>query len=182
MKRSVDQAAPEKVEKVLTDEGEHGGEDEEHSVAVQGECGGEINGYAGPDEEVVHRGPVEGFQAQLGKHSRLLCCTRWCENVPRRFRRPHLYAHHHQQRRLRQQSEGLVVGDVFAVVSHRVAHGGPRDKVDHQGGVAALNQAEQEVFLIEVHVPLARDVELRVLAAPAVVYILQKHKEVKMSF
>lgn len=62
---SKDQASPEKAEKILTDEGEHGGEDEEHAVAVQGECGGKINGHAAPHEEVVHCGPVPGFQDQL---------------------------------------------------------------------------------------------------------------------
>lgn len=50
---------------VLTDEGEGGGEDEKHSVAVHGERDGEVSGQAAPYEELVHCRPVMGVQAQL---------------------------------------------------------------------------------------------------------------------
>jgi len=84
----------------------------------------------------------------------------------------HLYVHHDQQTGLRQQSEGLVVGDVLAVVSHRVVHGGPRDEEEDEGAVAAVHQAAHKGLLAEVQVQLARGVELWVLETPAVVHIL----------
>lgn len=51
---------------VLTDEGEGGGEDEEHAVAVHGEGDGEVHGQTAPHEELVDCGPVVGVQTQLG--------------------------------------------------------------------------------------------------------------------
>lgn len=87
---------------------------------------------------------------------------------------PHLYVHHNQQTGLRQQSEGLIVGDVFAVVSDRVVHGGPRDEEEDEGAVAAVHHAAYKGFLTEVQVQLARSVELRILETPAVIYVLQE--------
>lgn len=87
---------------------------------------------------------------------------------------PHLYVHHDQQTRLRQQGEGLIVGDVLAVVPHRVVDGGPRDEEEDERAVAAVHHAAHEGLLAEVEVELARRVELRILEAPAVVHVLQK--------
>lgn len=50
---------------VLTNEGEDGGEDEKHPVTKHGECDGEVSSQASPNEELVHRCPVMGFQTQL---------------------------------------------------------------------------------------------------------------------
>lgn len=99
----------------------------------------------------------------------------WCVAPGDRKCSPHLHAHHDQQAGLRQQSEGLIVGDVFAVVSHCVVHGGPRDEEEDEGAVAAVQHAAHKHLLTEVQVELARSVELRVLGAPAVVHILHKH-------
>ena len=88
---------------------------------------------------------------------------------------PHLCVHHHQQGRLCQQSEGLVVGDVFAVVPDGVVHGRPRDEEEDEGAVGAVQQAAHEGLLTEVEVELTRRVELRILETPAVVHVLQKH-------
>lgn len=52
----------------LTDEGEVGGEDEEHLVAVQGEREAEVSKHTGQHEELVHGRPVVGFQTHLGHH------------------------------------------------------------------------------------------------------------------
>lgn len=51
---------------VPTEEGEVGGEDEEHPVAAHGEGEGEVRRQAAPGEEVVDRRPVMGVQEQLG--------------------------------------------------------------------------------------------------------------------
>lgn len=88
--------------------------------------------------------------------------------------RPHLDADDHQQTRLQQNGEGLIVGDVFAVVPDRVLHGGPRDEEEEEGAVGAVDQAAQEGFLVEVHVLLTGSVKLRILEAPAVAHILQR--------
>lgn len=50
---------------LLTDEGEGGGEDEKHAVAVHGECDGKVSGQAAPNEKLVHCRPVMGVQTQL---------------------------------------------------------------------------------------------------------------------
>lgn len=49
----------------LTEEGEDGGEDEEHPVAAHGEGEGEVSGQTAPGEEVVDSRPVVGVQKQL---------------------------------------------------------------------------------------------------------------------
>lgn len=49
----------------LTEEGEVGGEDEEHSVAAHGEGEREVSRQTAPGEEVVDRRPVMGVQEQL---------------------------------------------------------------------------------------------------------------------
>lgn len=45
---------------VLTNEGEGGGEDEVHLIAVDGECDGEVGDHAGANEELIHSCPVVG--------------------------------------------------------------------------------------------------------------------------
>lgn len=50
---------------LLTDEGERGGEDEEHAIAVHGKCDGKIGRQAAPHKELVHCCPVMGVQTQL---------------------------------------------------------------------------------------------------------------------
>lgn len=47
---------------VLTDEGERGGEDEKHAVAVHGERDGKVSRQAAPNEKLVHCCPVIGVQ------------------------------------------------------------------------------------------------------------------------
>lgn len=49
----------------LTDEGEPGGEDEVHAVAVHGEDDGEVHRQTAPQEKLVHRCPIGRVQAQL---------------------------------------------------------------------------------------------------------------------
>lgn len=86
----------------------------------------------------------------------------------------YLYANDNKQTRLRQQGEGLVVCDVFSVVSNRVVHGRPGDEEEDEGAVAAVQHAAQEGLLTEVQVELTRGVKLRVLETPAVVHVLQE--------
>lgn len=50
---------------LLTDEGERGGEDEKHAVAVHGHCDGKVSGQAAPHKKLVHCGPVVCVQTQL---------------------------------------------------------------------------------------------------------------------
>lgn len=88
----------------------------------------------------------------------------------------HLDGDHHHQARLHQDGEGLVVGDVLAVVPDGVLHGRPGDEEEDEGAVGAVQQAAQEGRLAEVHVQLARSVELRVLEAPAVVDVLRTQR------
>lgn len=52
---------------VLTDEGERGGEDEEHAIAVHGECDSKVGGQTAPHKKLVHCCPVMGVEAQLEK-------------------------------------------------------------------------------------------------------------------
>lgn len=89
---------------------------------------------------------------------------------------PHLYVHHNQQTGLCQQSKGLIVGDVFAVISDRVVHGGPWDEEEDEGAVAAVHHTAHKGFFTEVQVQLAWRVELRILETPAVIHILQKQR------
>lgn len=49
-------------------EGENGGEDEKHAVAVHGECDGKVSGQAAPHKELVHCCPVMGVKAHLYGH------------------------------------------------------------------------------------------------------------------
>lgn len=156
---------------VPTQEGEVGGEDEEHPVAAHGEGEREVSRQTAPGEEVVDRRPVMGVQKQLqgagasaapGVHAAL---------VP-----THLYGDDHHQTRLHQNSEGLIVGDVLAVVPDRVLHGGPGDEEEDEGAVGAVHQTAQEGLLAEVHVQLAGSVELRILETPAVVHVLRRHQ------
>lgn len=56
-----------------------------------------------------------------------------------------------------------MVSNVFAVIADRVLHGRPRDKEEDKGAVATVHHAAKEDFLAEVHVTLARSVELRIL-------------------
>lgn len=53
-------------------------------------------------------------------------------------------------------------------------NGGPGDEEEDDGAVGAVHHTAQEDFLIEVHVQLARSVELRILEAPAVVHVLRR--------
>lgn len=48
---------------LLTNEGEGGGEDEKHAVAVHGECDSKVGGKTAPHEKLVHGGPVISVQA-----------------------------------------------------------------------------------------------------------------------
>ena len=56
----------------LTDEGEVGGEDEEHAVAVHGECDGEVGGQASPNKKLVHCRPVKCVETKLKKRKHYL--------------------------------------------------------------------------------------------------------------
>lgn len=94
---------------------------------------------------------------------------------------PHLEADDHHQTRLQQNGKGLIVGDVFAVVPDRVLHGGPRDEEEEEGAVGAVQQAAQEGFLVEEHVELSGSVKLRILEAPAIVYVLQTEARQRQS-
>lgn len=90
------------------------------------------------------------------------------------FTLTHLYGDDHHQTCLHQNSEGLIVGDVLAVVPDRVLHGGPGDEEEDEGAVGAVHQTAQEGFLAEVHVQLAWSVKLRILETPAVVHVLRR--------
>lgn len=89
----------------------------------------------------------------------------------------YLDAHCKHQTRLREQREGLVVGHVFAIVPHGVLQGGVGDEEEQQRAVAAVESTLEEGPLAEVQVPLTRNVELRVLEAPAAAHILTAQEE-----
>lgn len=62
----------------LTDEGERGGEDEEHAVAEQSKGDGEVGSQAAPHKKLVDCCPVMGVQAQLHVihiFSDAVCCN-----------------------------------------------------------------------------------------------------------
>lgn len=163
---------------VPTEEGEVGGEDEEHPVAAHGEGEREVSRQAAPGEEVVDRRPVVGVQKQLRGGG--ASGTRGAARA--RSVLTHLHGDHHHQTRLHQNGEGLIVGDVLAVVPDRVLHGRPGDEEEDEGAVGAVQQTAQEGLLTEVHVQLARSVKLRVLEAPAVVHVLRRQpKETRLS-
>lgn len=63
---------------------------------------------------------------------------------------PHLYVHHNEQTGLSQQSKGLIVCDVFAVISDRVTHGSPWYEEEDEGAVATVHHTAHKDFLIEV--------------------------------
>lgn len=94
----------------------------------------------------------------------------------------HLSVHHNQQTGLYQQSKGLIVSDIPAVVSDRVPHGGPWDEEEDEGAVAALQHTAHKDFLAEEQVQLAWSVKLRIPETPAVIYILQKQTQKKLNF
>ena len=50
---------------LLTNEGERGGEDEEHAIAEHGECDGKISSQAAPHKKLVHCCPVMDVQTNL---------------------------------------------------------------------------------------------------------------------
>lgn len=163
---------------VPTQEGEVGGEDEEHSVAAHGEREREVSRQTAPGEEVVDRRPVVGVQKQLeggGASTRASD-----EHVGRSSRAgptlTHLDGDDHHQTRLHQNSHGLIVGDVLAVIPDRVLHAGPGDEEEDEGAVGAVQQAAQEGCLAEVHVQLAWSVKLRILETPAVVHVLRDNQ------
>lgn len=177
---------------VLADEGECRREDEKHAVAEHGECDGKVGSKAAPKEKLVHCSPVIGVQSHLEEVVQfILCCTHsftiYALRVDRYLYKAaasmydaaftHLCVHHDQQTGLCQQGKGLIVGDVFAVVSDRVVHGGPWDEEEDEGAVAAVQHADHKGLLTEIHVQLARSVELRILETPAVIHILQKQTD-----
>lgn len=55
-------------------------------------------------------------------------------------------------------------------------HGGPGDKEENEGAVAAVDHTAHKSFLIKVQVQLARRVELRILKTPTIIHILQKQR------
>lgn len=55
--------APKNELNLLTDEGERGGEDEEHAVAVHGKCDSKVGGKTAPHKKLVHCCPVICVQA-----------------------------------------------------------------------------------------------------------------------
>lgn len=122
---------------------------------------------------MVDRRPVVGVQEQLEDGG---------SGVSSGARSPqpgvtptHLDGDHHHQTRLHHNGEGLVVGDVLAVVPDRVLHGGPGDEEEDEGAVGAVQETAQEGPLAEVHVQLAGPVKLRMLETPAVVHVLRGH-------
>lgn len=55
--------APKNELNLLTNEGERRSENEEHAVAVHGECDSKVCGKTAPHKELVHCCPVIGVQA-----------------------------------------------------------------------------------------------------------------------
>lgn len=73
---------------------------------------------------------------------------------------------------LREEGEGLVVGNILPIIPHCVVQDGIGNEEEHQGAVAAVEGALEEGLLAEVQVELAGDVELWMLETPRVVDIL----------
>lgn len=84
----------------------------------------------------------------------------------------HLDADGEQEARLREDGEGLVVGNIFPIIPHCVVQDSIRNEEEHHGAVAAVQGALEEGFLVKVQVELAGGVELWMLETPHVVDIL----------
>src|SRR4029434_9378404 len=83
----------------------------------------------------------------------------------------------HEQTRLCEQGEGLVVCDVLAVIPDCVVDGGVGDEEEDQGAVAAVHHTAHEGPLTVVQVHLTRRVQRRAEETPAVVNILRRERE-----
>lgn len=164
--------------KLLTYEREDRRQQEEHAVAVHGECDDKVHGQTPKQEDGVYYRPVRHVQPQLKSHRDR---THLSPN-PDKFQKQkdcakgesslYLDADSEQKACLCEEGEGLVVGHVLPVTPHHVIQGGVRNEEEHQRAVAAVEGALEEGRLAEVQVELAGDVELWMLEAPHVVHIL----------
>lgn len=84
--------------------------------------------------------------------------------------------HNHQGRRYG-DGEGLLVGEVGAVLLHHDGEGSERNEEEQEGGAHALQRAQEELPLVEEEVLLARLVQVRVAQAVLVVDVLQENTQ-----
>lgn len=89
--------------------------------------------------------------------------------------RIYLHTDGNEQAGLRQQGKGLIICNVFAIISDSVVHGCPRDEEEDEWAVAAVQQGPRKGHLTEILVQLSRSVQLGVLETPAVIYVLHMH-------
>lgn len=70
--------------------------------------------------------------------------------------------------------EGLVVGGRLPVLSHRLQKGSVRDEEDDERDEDAVEQADEEVLVVEHRPLLAREVEFGEFQAQFVVHVLNE--------
>lgn len=73
-------------------------------------------------------------------------------------------------------SKGLVIGRSLAVLSHGLQEGAVRDEEDHEGREDAVEQADEEVLVVEQRSLLPREIQLRETQTQFVVHILQEQR------
>lgn len=85
-----------------------------------------------------------------------------------------LQVHSKNERRRSDHSQGLVVGRGFSVLPHCLKEGSIRDEEDDQRDKDAVEQADEEVFIVEECPLLAGQVELGKFHAQFVVNVLRR--------
>lgn len=73
--------------------------------------------------------------------------------------------------------KGLVVGGGFSVLSHGLQEGSVRNEEDDERDKDAVEQADEEVLVVEQYPLLARQVEFGEFQAQFVVNVLQREEE-----